>query len=133
MEGVALEIYHPQISSRDCDYCRKWMHDDSENGTKMVSRSLGTANGVTRKRRLVRQNNTPCETSQGCPKGHYDAQKGLTLKNRLAWFHYQECRATGNFPEDDIVSRNAGIIYRIEAGKEQHDREMLRIMLSARV
>ena len=51
----------------------------------------------------------PCRGS-GCPKGTPERQLSLSLKNRRAYRHYQICRATGTWPNDGMVRRNAGII-----------------------
>ena len=53
----------------------------------------------------------PCRLREnGCPKGTPERQKSLTERNWKAWFHYQECRAVGVFPDDAIVRRNAATI-----------------------
>lgn len=59
--------------------------------------------------KLKRHGPTPCEYGT-CPKGHYDNQITLLPCNYLALQHYEECEATGNFPIDDIVAKNARII-----------------------
>jgi hypothetical protein len=47
----------------------------------------------------------------------------LTLSdiNRDAYRHYRECRATGNFPDDPIVRRNAALIREQEDQASHHD------------
>lgn len=52
----------------------------------------------------------PCETTTGCPRGHYSDPVCLSPKNEMAFKHYRRCVATGSFPDDPIVSRNAAII-----------------------
>jgi hypothetical protein len=51
----------------------------------------------------------PCRTS-GCHKGTPERQLSLSPKNRRAYRHYQMCKATGMWPDDGMVRRNAGII-----------------------
>jgi hypothetical protein len=41
--------------------------------------------------------------------------------NREAYRHYSECRATGSFPDDPIVRRNAALIRAQEDQAAQHD------------
>lgn len=43
----------------------------------------------------------------------------LSEKNWQAYQHYQECKAVGEFPDDDIVRRNAAIIARAEKAVDQ--------------
>lgn len=52
----------------------------------------------------------PCETQMPCPRGHYSNPTGLTAKNAHAFRHYRRCLATGSFPDDMIVQRNAAVI-----------------------
>lgn len=66
-----------------------------------------------------------------CPKGHIDKQKGLSEKNLKAWGHYIECRAVGEFPEDSIVRRNAGIIRSVEDAIERQKRDELLLYMRA--
>ncbi len=51
-----------------------------------------------------------CEGPFGCPKGTPEEPKSFTEQNLMAYQHYLECKATGSFPEDEIVRRNAGVI-----------------------
>jgi len=58
----------------------------------------------------------PCRIAGlGCPKGTPEDQKGLSAMNHAAWRHDRECRATGQFPNDPIVRRNAALISAVEA------------------
>lgn len=66
-------------------------------------------------------NPTPCDTSMGCPKGHYDEPKSLSARNAMAFIHYQECKATGSFPEDPVVRKNARLIRMVEDGAEKRE------------
>ena len=79
----------------------------------------------------------PCTTSQKCPKGHIDKQRTLSERNELALQHYHECAATGNFPDDDIVRRRAGLLRRLEKAQqhmaEQTTREFLTALVSHRL
>lgn len=57
----------------------------------------------------------PCHYSpKGCPKGTPETSKELSEKNMRAYRHYLECKAVGDFPQDAIVRRNAGIIRVVE-------------------
>lgn len=63
----------------------------------------------------------PCDTAMGCPKGHYNDQKSLSARNAMAFIHYQECRATGIFPNDPVVRKNARLIRMVEDGAEKRE------------
>ena len=57
----------------------------------------------------------PCQDpKRGCPKGTPENPRNLLLCNELAYEHYRECRAVGEFPDDPIVRRNAAIIRAVE-------------------
>lgn len=51
-----------------------------------------------------------CQTSDGCPNGTPSKPLSLSLKNRQAFKHYQECLAVSHFPDDAIVRQNAATI-----------------------
>lgn len=98
-DGVVLELVHPMYAQRPCELCKKmWF---SEETGKIVMRGAVE---------LRREGPTICQTAEGCPKGTPENQKTLSPKNRLAWNHFRGCAATGTFPDDPIVRRNARII-----------------------
>jgi hypothetical protein len=115
---VALELFHPEISQRSCEDCRKYVFDDSADrdgrwtfkaapktfkrtGDKPIERAAGER--------------TPCEKQLGaCPKGHWTKPLMMSRKNRMAWIAYKRWKAVGNFPDDPIVARNAAIIADLE-------------------
>jgi hypothetical protein len=68
---------------------------------------------------------TPCAS---CPKsgprdGTPRPDKELSPRNHQAYWNYLECRAIGQFPNDPIVRRNAGIIYWVEQELERWSQE----------
>jgi hypothetical protein len=52
-------------------------------------------------------------------------------KNEQALDHYLRCRATGRFPDDPLVARNAAIIRSIENELRRRRTEELRSLLTA--
>jgi hypothetical protein len=106
-----LLLTSPRIAARSCESCLRWQYDE---GTGEVAMRAG--------RKLPRRGPTPCRTPTGCPKGTPEAPKTLTLKNLMAYRHYQQCKATGQFPDDPIVRHNAGIIRQIEDAVERAER-----------
>lgn len=58
---------------------------------------------------------TPCRLKpDGCPKGTPDKKRSLTPQNRKAYEFHKQCEAVNRFPDDAIVTQNAGIIRRAE-------------------
>ena len=55
-----------------------------------------------------------CRTEKGCPKGTPEKQRSLNPENQLCYEHYRECKAVGQFPDDPVVRRNAGLIRDVE-------------------
>ena len=99
---MSLILNHPRVALRDCDHCKKWLYNEE---TGKIEQRRG--------KDVPRATPPPCEFGN-CPKGSPDAGIELSAMNWQAYRHYQECRATGRFPDDPIVARNAGIIRRVE-------------------
>jgi hypothetical protein len=85
----------------------------------------------------------PCRSAAGCRKGTPERQLSLNEKNRRAYRHYLTCKATGAWPDDGMVRRNAGIIEAAISSaeitqtwltKKHHERleELLRIAIKSR-
>ena len=99
----------PQVAFRDCLQCQEYVYDEA---TGRPFRH------PPHSKRLVPRPPSappPCRIAGlGCPKGTPENPLTLSDLNREAYRHYRECRATGNFPDDPIVRRNAAIIRREE-------------------
>ena len=99
-------LAHPEVATRDCGDCQLFVYNEDTGerakfNNKPVPRPPGTG--------------PPCTKGPDiCPKGSPTAGRELTTRNWLAYLHYQQCKATGNFPDDSIVSRNAGVIRQVE-------------------
>lgn len=108
MEGVWLILAAPRVAFRDCEHCQKWTYD--EDTGKPIKTGGNTGRLVRR-----RKGTAPCRLPDaGCAKGSPEESKELTPENRAAYRHYLECKAVGEFPDDPIVRRNAGIIRNME-------------------
>lgn len=99
--GVRLQVLYPKVAATDCGYCTRWWHDPITGETAQRG-----GRPVPRPAVAVRL----CETEEGCPKGTPEGARSLSERNRLAFLHYLECRAVGQWPDDPIVRRNARII-----------------------
>lgn len=107
-EGAKLYFQHPRLMNVSCDDCRKWEFYPMT-GLYQMSR---TGNRVERDP----DDKVLCDTTIGCPKGHYTAPKMLSEKNKRALRFDLECRAVSHWPNDQIVSRNARVIGAAQKG-----------------
>jgi len=112
MLGVLLLMQHPDIAQRDCEECRQFVFDERTNKKQYYH-----GNAVRRPPGSV----PSCHFNR-CPKGHYDSPNSLRHHNYLAYVHYLECKAIGQFPNDPVVRRNAAIIRMVEESVEKADR-----------
>lgn len=64
--------------------------------------------------RRLKNMGPPCTRPQGCPKGHIDDQKSLSARNRMAYDFYLQCKAVGEFPDDESVRQTAKVVYQME-------------------
>lgn len=108
-------LRHPAIALRDCEQCQKFLFDE-RTGRRVTDKR---GNPVPRPKRTL----APCRYAKGiCPKGTPEKQRSLSARNLLAYQHYLECKATGDFPSDPIVRRDAAIIRRVE--DEAHEERL---------
>jgi hypothetical protein len=106
---VRLLLAAPQIAFRNCEHCQMYVYDEATGRPWEHPPHSGLL--------IVRPPGTrpPCRIAGvGCPKGTPENQKGLNAANLAAWRHDRECRATGRFPDDPIVRRNAALIREVE-------------------
>ncbi len=95
----------PQVAFRDCRHCQQFVYDE-ETG-RPYENPPRSGQFVSRPPAAP----PPCRLpGVGCPKGTPEAPLSLTPANRAAYRHYRECLATGLFPDDPLVRRNAAII-----------------------
>ena len=121
MEGVRLVLTAPRVAFRNCEHCQMYVYDENTGRPFQNPPSSG---------RLIlrpRGSDPPCRIpGVGCAKGTPENQKGLSEANRSAWRYDRECRATGIFPDDPIVRRNAAIIRHAEDAFERQERNEFR-------
>lgn len=106
MFGVRLLFAHPEVSGRSCLDCHKYLYDNDGKITKRVGLPVMRPPGIV----------TPCCQCPKIPEDkpkHWHYAEDLNEKNSEAFVHYMQCRATGRFPNDPIVSRNAAIIRKV--------------------
>jgi hypothetical protein len=130
-DGVRLLLTAPAVAWRSCEHCQRYVYDEASGRPYENPPRSG--------RLVVRPNGThpPCRIAGvGCPKGTPENQRALSAANRAAWRHYRECRATGLFPDDPLVRRNAAIIRDVEDAIERRRWDAFRnsvlVVLSAR-
>jgi hypothetical protein len=101
--------------------CHEWLYDEktgsidrTQDGTPLKRPSAGVVSVP------------PCRQPKGsCPKGTPEAKKSLTPQNEKCYRHYLECQATGQWPEDAIVRRHAGILSNLEQHVERMRQQRL--------
>lgn len=115
---MSLLFTHPKYATRSCIACRKYVFNEE---TGNVERDR---NGNPEERpagiKLLCELPGPFEGTC-CPKGTPKSNIALSDQNWLAYQHYQECRAVGQFPDDPVVRRNASIIRQIEDAQHRND------------
>ncbi|MGE5192816.1 MAG: hypothetical protein ACM3U2_09955 [Deltaproteobacteria bacterium] len=117
----------PHVALRNCEHCQMYVYNEitgcpwenPPHSGRLIVRPAGTF--------------PPCRIpGVGCPKGTPEQPKGLSAANHAAWRFDRECRATGIFPDDPLVRRNAAIIRQVEEELEHRQRtEFRQRLLSA--
>lgn len=123
MNGVLLQLLHPEVAFRDCGHCQRFLYDETT-GQPIPSRKK---DGSLRERDSSCP--PPCRTSVGCKKGTPENSRELNRANREAWEHFRECQAVGSFPDDPIVRQNAATIHEALQAVERIREEEFRAML----
>lgn len=114
---MRLVLLHPQVAYRDCDHCQKYIYDESTGDVVL--------NRLDEPRERDAGCPPLCRTKKGCPKGTPENPQSLTPENEMAYQHYRECRAVGEFPDDPVVRRNAAFIRSVE-DETAMDRERIK-------
>lgn len=120
-DGVYVAVKYPKVATRSCADCKKWWYNE-DTGKPEFRRKYDPEKQEFQKIYLKRPEDsvTLCETRQGCPKGNPDSPIELSPRNKMAWDHYRQCKATNIFPNDAMVAHNAAIISRaIEAANRK--------------
>lgn len=106
-------MFHPMLALRDCNHCLGHLYDETTGNPKQYNGEL-----VERLPTVP----APCRRG-GCPKGTPENPKVLSPKNMMAYQHWKECKAVGQFPDDAVVRQNAAIIQEIHNLADQ-DRQV---------
>ncbi|QDU06832.1 hypothetical protein [Gimesia aquarii] len=117
-------MFHPTVAYRNCEHCLKYIYDEKT--------------GKPRERHgeyFERLPTVPAPCRRGgCPKGTPENPKVLSPKNMQAYQHWKECKAVGQFPDDEIVKRNAAMIQEIhDQSKELKQIQMLGLMMTGKM
>ena len=99
-EGMRLKLLYPHLNHSTCDHCQKWWFDPATGETVAQD---GKPIGRT-------EEELSCRTPVGCPLGTPEKKRTWSEKNQRAFEFDLHCRATGSWPDDPIVKRNAYII-----------------------
>ncbi|HSG68913.1 MAG TPA: hypothetical protein VLA12_00785 [Planctomycetaceae bacterium] len=101
-----------RVAYRDCEHCRHWLYDE-ETGKIHRKNDKDVPRGNIP---------TPCDDpKQGCPKGHYDKQKTLSVRNQMCYQYIKEGEAVNwqGVPHDGVTRRNKAFIDDIEKNAEK--------------
>lgn len=107
---MILAIAHPEVASRDCEDCLRFVYNDDPSHAEHGQRVMVRGEPLKRTAQVP----TLCQLGR-CPKGTPEESRELSEANRQAWSHYRRCRAVGRFPDDPVVARNAEVIESAEA------------------
>jgi len=126
-----LQVLHPKVAAIDCRKCAKFAVD-LKTGEFFRQGELMIPRGPE---------GPPCRQDKKiCPKGE-PGKSDLTKQNQKVLEHYRECRAVGEFPDDDLVRLNARILDQVfddcEAVKRRREsardiRQILSTVLNSR-
>lgn len=120
---MSLLLLHPEVAKRSCEDCQRWVYDDRPGCFAAEPMTI-------RGHKIVRPpiGKLACSYCPKQPESVPVEQRSpqtavvLSKKNELAYLHYLECKAVGEFPDDGIVRRNATIIRSVEDAVERMDR-----------
>ena len=114
----------PRLYYRDCRHCWQYIYQDFEPENPKEGPGLDelvTHNGEP----MTRESGGPPCVWGSCPKGHIDSPRVLSRRNERVYYHYLECRAVGQFPDDAVVRRNARLIRAVEDAVDKLERTEL--------
>ncbi len=124
--AVYVALAKPAYSALSCQACQSYLHSDGV----LTRRPAHVGELVERRAGQP----TPCAT---CPKIPPDAPAKdrryaveMSDRTRQAFEHYQECAATGHFPDDPLVKRHARLIKAVIDRIEKADRDRLYVLLA---
>lgn len=129
--ALRVLLLEPEIAARSCEDCQRFLYHD-RGPNDFGPRVERSGKPVLR---LPKQK-TPCawcpKIVPGDPPEPASAQE-LTARNRSAYLHYLECKATGQFPADAIARRNAALIKRVEDDAEEVRGTLTQLRLLSRL
>lgn len=108
-------LLHPEVGQRDCSDCSTY--EFNHKSGEMVMR--GNPRQPVKRPTKGPGSLPPCLSGIACAKGRRGETRELTAKNWQAYQHFKRCKATGHFPDDPIVARNAAIIREVELAIEE--------------
>jgi hypothetical protein len=125
---------HADIASRSCADCQRFMYTDSP-GPPV---SMGEVRRDPKGKPYPRIGKPPCwycpKQPSGLAEGDRTPETAVELSDRnwLAYQHYTECKAVGQFPADWLVKRNAATIAGAESVANQVQQLQLAILRGTR-
>lgn len=102
-------MLYPNYAGRDCKLCQKYLWNEEWG---MPERQAATGKMIKRSphaKPLCRQVDDDHPYGR-CPKGTPEFQFDLSPQNEAALRYHLTCKATGRWPDDERVLRNAELI-----------------------
>ncbi|MBA3483127.1 MAG: hypothetical protein H0T51_15070 [Pirellulales bacterium] len=101
---MELLVLFTEVAGRDCNECQLYVFDEK---LGQIVRQPSSGQPIRRSPR----HKAPCRTDgESCPKGTPETSNDFTAQNWQAYFHFLGCEATGRFPDESRVNRNARLI-----------------------
>lgn len=129
--GVRLLLANPEIAGRSCEDCKRFLFHDT--GERLSNKKVLRGDGQPMERPQAGRVYTPCRICPKIPHGEEPAPENaveLSDKNRAAYWHYLQCKGVGQWPDDPIVRRNAGIIRMVEDDVDRQQRDLVPLLLA---
>jgi hypothetical protein len=100
----------PKLYYRPCEKCIDFEYDKS--GDPVIGRD---GKHQVRLKHMGKSFLAPCQDPErGCPKGTPESQNVLSEPNELCVEFINQCSAVGQWPDDDVVRRNAAVIREVK-------------------
>lgn len=95
---MELELYHPQVAYRSCEFCKEYQHNE-ETGEPV--RNIRTKELLKR----TKLETLPC-IQDTCPKGHYSKPIAISKRERRIIDLYRAAKASGGATLNEAERRD---------------------------
>lgn len=96
---IELELYHPEVAFRSCEFCKEYQHDET---TGKPVQNIRTKELLKR----TKLETLPC-IQDTCPKGHYSKPIAISRRERRIIDLYRAAKASGGAILTDAERRDS--------------------------